>query len=191
MAIDNKYNYGGMAGLNATNSGMGVGGSMDQAGAVAGGAAGAGGASGPRRIGKMRRQFVKQRFRDMMEGNLVGDREKRAYEQQSIDAAQQAQAAQDTAAARIAAAIAGGNPLLSGAIAGGVEGLGEANRQAAAKASSDTNKLSAALKDQREAQTLAAGERLIASNKEDVAMGVDTALKIADIGTQIANLGNA
>ncbi len=149
---------------------------------------GGAGAGKPKKIGKQRRQFVKQRFQDMAQGKLVGDREKRAYEEQSIQAAQQAQAAQDTSAARIAAATTGGNPLLAGAIAGGAEAIGQASRDAATKAASGTNKLSAALKDSREAQTLAAGERLIASNKEDVAMAVDSALKVAEIGAQIAGL---
>lgn len=185
MAIDNTYGSGGMSTLNSTNLTRGA------ASGATGGQNLQGQRGGPKRIGRMRRQFVKQRFRDMMEGNLVGDREKRAYEQQSIDAAQQAQAAQDTAAARISAATAGGNPLLAGALAGGAQEVGEASREAAAKASSGTNKLTAALRDSREAQALAAGERLIASNKEDVAMGVDAALKVAEIGAQIASLGTA
>ena len=144
--------------------------------------------SGPKRIGPMRRQFVKKRFRDMMAGQTVSDQEKRAYEQAAIQGAMQAQAAQDVGAARIAQATAGGSPLVSGQMKASAKQAGEATRDVAAKTASATNKLAAALKDQREAQTLAAGERLIASNKEDMAMGLDMALKVAEIGAQIAGL---
>ncbi len=139
-------------------------------------------------IGKMRRKFVKDRFADMQKGQMVSDQEKRAYEQSAIDAAKQAQAAQDVGTARVAQATTGGSPLVSGQMRASAQQAGEATRQSAAKASSAANKLSAALKDQREAQTLAAGERLIASNKEDVALAVDSALKVAEIGAQIAGL---
>lgn len=139
-------------------------------------------------IGSMRRAAVKQRFQDMAQDQLVSDREKRGYEQQSLEAAKQAQLAQDIGQQRTSAAVAGGSPLLAGQVRSAAKDVGEASREAATKATSDANKLAAALRDQREAQTLAAGERLIASNKEDVAMGIDSALKVAEAGAQIAKL---
>lgn len=140
------------------------------------------------RIGKMRRQFVKKRFQDMAQGQLVSDKEKSAFDQKALEASKQAQAAQDLGAARVAQATTGGSPLVSGELKASAQQAGEATRSAATKAASASNKLSAALKDQREAQTMAAGERLIASNKEDVAMAVDSALKVAEIGAQVAAL---
>ena len=181
MAIDNSRLFGqGWSGPNVGGPKVGGPSLSDAYKSPAGG--------GLPRIGKMRRQFVKQRFKDMMEGNLVSDQEKRAYEQSAIDAAKQAQAAQDIGAARIAQATAGGSPIVSGQMQASAEQAGEATREAAAKASSASNKLAAALQDQREAQTLAAGERLIASNKEDVAMALESALKVAEVGAQIAGL---
>jgi hypothetical protein len=141
------------------------------------------------KIGKMRRQFVKKRFQDMATDDLVSDREKNAYEQQSLDAAKQMQAAQNLGNQRVAQATTGGNPLVSGSITQSVADMGRAGWEAATKAASDSNKLAASLKDSRESQTLAAGERLIASNKEDAAMAVDSVLKVAEVGAQIATLG--
>jgi len=139
-------------------------------------------------IGSMRRAAVKQRFQDMAQDQLVSDREKRGYEHQSLEAAKQAQLAQDIGQQRTSAAVAGGNPLLAGQVRSAAKDVGEASREAATKATSDANKLAATLKDQREGQTLAAGERLIASNKEDVAMAVDTTLKVAEVAAQIGKL---
>lgn len=140
---------------------------------------GSGSGQGPKRIGAMRRQFVKERFRDMMEGNLVSDRDKRAYEQAAINAAMQTQAAQDLANQRVANAMAAGNPVLTGQLKKGAEDIGEASLKAQTTASGKTEEYAAGLKDAREARALGEGRALIASNKEDVTKALDLSLNAA------------
>tara|TARA_Y100000361_G_scaffold151083_1_gene167829 strand:- start:8510 stop:9037 length:528 start_codon:yes stop_codon:yes gene_type:complete len=131
------------------------------------------------RIGKMRRQFVKQRFQDMMEGKLVSDQEKRAFEADAMAAAQQAQAAQDLATQRAANVIAQGSPIVAGQMKQDAKGLGDASRKAATEASKQTSQLASGLKDAREGKFLAEGKALIAANKEDVMQGLNFGLKAA------------
>lgn len=145
----------------------------------------------PKRVGAMHREKVKDMFLKAAQGNTVSDREKGAMDQKSLESSQQAQGALDVALQRASLAFGGGNPLVAGAMKGTAQEIGEASRQAAAKASSDASRLTASLKDQREAVAMAAAERLKASNKADVAMGVESVLKVAEIGAQIAGIAMA
>ena len=83
-------------------------------------------------------------------------------------------------------AMTGGNPVLVGQAKQSAEKLGQANVDAAVKASSAANKLTAALQDQRAANVLAAGERLKQQNREDVKNAIDMGLKAVDVATSAA-----
>jgi hypothetical protein len=138
-------------------------------------------------IGRQRRRFVKQQFQKMAEGDLVGDQEKRAMEGQMVQAAQQGVQAQQAGLARAAQGQAAGSPL-QGALTKGAQQLGKTAADAGVKAAGEANKLSAAVREQRAAQALAAGERLVQQNREDVKSGVNTTLQVAEIGSTIAGL---
>ncbi len=138
------------------------------------------------RIGKMHRKYVKDQFKKMMEGDLVSDQERRAMDQKLKEASTQAQAAQQIGQQRASMAMTGGNPVLVGQAKQSAEKLGQANVDAAVKASSAANKLTAALQDQRAANVLAAGERLKQQNREDVKNAIDMGLKAVDVATSAA-----
>jgi len=137
-------------------------------------------------ISKMRKQYVKGQFQKMMEGDLVSDVEKRGFEQKALEGSQAALGAQQSMLTRAALAQTGGGSALTGELQKGVAKLGQAQAGAAVKASSAANQLAAALKDQRSGEAMASGERLIASNKENVMNVVDTAMKGAEIAAQVA-----
>lgn len=139
------------------------------------------------RIGKMRRKYVKGQFQKMMEGDLVSDVEKEGFQHKALEGAQAGIGAQQQMLNRAALSQTGGGSALTGELQKGTAKLGEAQAGAAVKASSAAKQLESSLRDQRAGQAMAAGERLIASNKEDVSKVVDTAMKGAEIAAQVAS----
>ncbi len=134
------------------------------------------------------RKLAKRRLEQATQDKLVSDKERRATEQQSLEAAKQAQAAQDLITQRTALATTGGSPFVAGALKGTAQEIGEASRQAAAKASSDAARLAAALRDKREAGAVSMGQLAKQMTQQDVQLGVDSALKVAEVGAQIGKL---
>lgn len=136
-------------------------------------------------IGKMRRRFVKGQFEKMGQGDLVSDEEKRAFQETAQQASEQAVGAQQQGLARFAQAQGTGSPIAAGAMAEGAQQLGQASAEAAAKASSQANKLAAAVREKRAASALAAGERLVQQNREDVGQAMEMGMRVAESGAQI------
>lgn len=140
------------------------------------------------RIGKMRRQFVKSQFQKMMEGDLVSDQEKNAFQQQAQQSAEQGLGAQQAGLAQVSQSLSQGSPLAAGAMQGSAQKIGGLSADAAVKASGQANQLAAAVREKRAAQALGAGERLNQANKEDVAFGLETGFRVAEIAAEIAPL---
>lgn len=134
------------------------------------------------------RKLAKRRLEQATQDKLVSDKERRSTEQQSLEAAKQAQAAQDLITQRTALATTGGSPLVSGALKGTAQEIGEASRQAAAKASSDAARLAAALRDKREAGAVSMGQLAKQMTQADIQAGVDSVLKVAETGAQLGKL---
>lgn len=140
------------------------------------------------RIGKMRRQYVKDQFQKMAEGDLVSDVEKAGWQRQAQTAAEQGLGAQQQALSRTSQALASGSPVAAGAITSGTQQLGATAADMAVKASGQADQLAAAVREKRKAQAMGAGERLIQSNKEDAALGIETAFRVTESAAQIGSM---
>lgn len=132
-------------------------------------------------IGGMRRDYVKGQYKKLAGGgDLVDDAEKQKFTQQATSQAGQNLGAQQQQLNRAAMAAGAGAPVLAGALQSGAAALGQQAADAAVKASGAEKQYSAALREQRAARTMAAGERLIAQNREDAKMAMEMGFRVAE-----------
>ena len=115
-------------------------------------------------VGKMRSQFIKGQAEKYLEGGATDptDDLKRQAAGATQQATAQALGAQQRGLARAAQAQTGGSPIAPGGMAAGAQALGRESAEAAAKGTTEANKLAAAVREKRRAQALAGAERLSA-----------------------------
>lgn len=133
-------------------------------------------------IGKDRRNFIKSRMATMAAGGTVeSDAEQMQAKAAQSEALGAGAAAQQQVLNQAAAANAAGAPVMAGALQKSAANVTGATQDAAIKMSGQAAQHRAALRAQREGETLAGAERLVAQNRADAKAALDTGLAAVDI----------
>lgn len=133
-------------------------------------------------VGKMRRDFVKQRMAKMVGGGTVeSDAEKAQARNATTETLGAGAAAQQQILGQAAAANAAGAPVMAGALQKAAGDVTEKTQDAAVKLTGQAAQHDAAVRAQREGETLAATERLVAQRRQDLANAAQVGLSAAEI----------
>lgn len=139
--------------------------------------------------GKMVRQYSKDQFARMREGNLVSDRETQQFSDSARETAQAGLQAQQSNMNRAAAANKAGSPVVAGAIQDSAKKVASTTSDAAVKASGQASQFSSALREQRKQATMANARTQMAQNREDLGMVLDTASSLSAMGSEMGMFG--
>lgn len=124
-------------------------------------------------IGKTRRGFVKDRMEKIAAGGTIEtDVEQMQAKRAQAEMLGAGAAAQQQVLNQAAAANQAGAPVMAGALQKAAGGITQKTQDAAVKAAGEAARHRAAVRAQREGETLAASERLIAQNRQDLATAV-------------------
>ncbi len=135
--------------------------------------------------GKMVRQYSKDQFARMREGNLVSDRETQQFSDNAREQAQAGLQAQQSNMNRAAAANKAGSPVVAGVIQDAAKNVAAASSDAAVKASGQAAQFSSALREQRKQATMANARTQMAQNREDLGMVLDSASAMSAMGNEM------
>lgn len=135
--------------------------------------------------GKMVRQYSKDQFARMREGNLVSDRETQQFSDNAREQAQAGLQAQQSTMNRAAAANKAGSPVVAGVIQDSAKKVAATTADAAVKASGQASQFSSALREQRKQATMANARTQMAQNREDLGMVLDSASALSAMGNEL------
>lgn len=132
----------------------------------------------------LQRKFAKQQMQKVMGGDLVSDTETRQFNEKASTIAEQGLAAQQSALTRTQAAMAGGSPVASGAMAQSSQALGQAAGAAAVKASGQAQDMASALREKRKGEALGLASEMAERNQQ----AAEYALRATEVAGSITGL---
>ena len=142
------------------------------------------------KLNRMKNQYVKGQMEKLSSGgDLVSDAEKTGFQTQATEQANQAIGVQQQGLNRMVMGQTGGSPLAAGALAGASKQLGGTSGEAAAKATGQTQQLSAALRERRKAEILNQSQIQLNSNRAKAQQIADISFAAADVASEIGTMG--